>query len=360
MLDLPIGTPDSRWGRLITAEVQGDKTVVRDLVVQPGFGGDSATIDGAWRLPTMGPDPVPVGVSGDGSTIVLVAAATGGPPGRFAILHRGFPKPAQIIDLRGRFEYDAQSPTGSTLYVIEHLDAEEGGRYQVRAVDVATGQIADGVIVDKTNIDEQMAGYPLAQVRRADGFALTLYQGAEHPFIHALSSSEGWAVCIDLPGTTGDDTEAAADWGLAESPDGGSVYAVNATLGLVADVDPAQLHVRRSSTVKALVAGGIVLAKFGHQESGPTGRRVVVAPDGRTIFAAGAGGILAIDASDLKVRATYAKGNAVDALAVTPDGGTIYALIRDGRIVKLDAATGTLLASVPGDDYDRLVAVVPW
>ena len=84
--------------------------------------------------------------------------------------------------------------------MIEHLDSDEGGRYQVRAVDVATGQVADGVIVDKTNIDEQMAGYPLAQVRRPDGFALTLYQGMEHPFIHALSSIEGWAVCIDFAG----------------------------------------------------------------------------------------------------------------------------------------------------------------
>ena len=58
--------------------------------------------------------------------------------------------------------------------------------------------------------------------------------------------------------------------------------------------------------------------------------------------------------------ATFEKGTAVDALAVTPDGGTLYALLRDGHIVKLDAATGTLLGTVPGDDYDRLVAVVPW
>ena len=93
---------------------------------------------------------------------------------------------------------------------------------------------------------------------------------------------------------------AAADWGLAQAPDGWSVYAVNATLGLVGEVDPAQLRLRRSTTVKPLAAAGIVLAKFGHQVGGPTGRRVVVGPDGKTIYAAGAGGILAIDASDLR------------------------------------------------------------
>ncbi|MDP9482632.1 MAG: hypothetical protein M3P84_05345 [Chloroflexota bacterium] len=359
LFDLPSGAPNARWGRLITAEVQGDKTVVRDLVVQPGFGGETTTIAGAWRLPTIGPEPVPVGVSEDGKTIVLVSAK-GGPTSRFAVLQRGFPKPAQVIELPGRFEYDALSPDGSTLYVVQHLDAEEGGKYQVRAVNAATGQLAEGIIVDKRNIEEQMAGYPLAQVRREDGLVLTLYQGVEFAFIHALNTIEGWAVCIDLPASGLDDARAAADWGLAQAPDGRSVYAVNATLGLVADIDPAQQGLRRSVSVKPLAGSGIVLAKFGHQEGGPTGRRVVVGPDGKTIYAAGAGGILALDATTLKVTATFEKGRAIDALAVTPDGGTLFALLLDGHIVKIDAATGTRLGTVPGDGYDRLVAVVPW
>ena len=72
------------------------------------------------------------------------------------------------------------------------------------------------------------------------------------------------------------------------------------------------------------------------------------------------GGILAIDTGDLAVRGTFEKGTAVNGLAVTIDGGTLYALLQDGHIVKLDAATGERLATVPGDGYDRLVAVVPW
>ncbi len=359
-LDLPTGTPNALWGRLITAEVRGGQTVVRDLVVQPGFGGDSTTLTGAWRLPTIGPDPVPVGVSGDGNTIVLVQAKNGGPTSRFAILRRGFAKRAFIIELSGRYDYDALSPNGSTLYVVEHLEKNEGGTYQVRAVDSATGTVAEGVIADKRNINEAMAGYPLAQVRRQDGLVLTLYQGMQHPFIHALNSAEAWAVCIDLPASGLDDAAAEADWGLAQAPDGRSVYAVNATLGLVGEVDPVQLGLRRAASVKPLAGTGIVLAKFGHQAAGPTGLRVVVSPDGRSIYAAGAGGIMALDSTTLKVAATFEQGMAVDALAVTPDGGTLYALLDDGHIVKLDAASGTLLGTVPGDGYDRLVAVVPW
>ena len=45
---------------------------------------------------------------------------------------------------------------------------------------------------------------------------------------------------------------------------------------------------------------------------------------------------------------------------MTPDGGTVFALLADGHIVKLDATTGQLESTVPGNDYDRLVAVVPW
>jgi DNA-binding beta-propeller fold protein YncE len=69
---------------------------------------------------------------------------------------------------------------------------------------------------------------------------------------------------------------------------------------------------------------------------------------------------MALDSSTLKETATFEKGTAVDALAVTPDGGTLYALLHDGHIVKIDTVTGTVLGTVPGDGYDRLVAVVPW
>ena len=48
-------------------------------------------------------------------------------------------------------------------------------------------------------------------------------------------------------------------------------------------------------------------------------------------------------------------------MAVTLDGGTIYALIHaGGRIVRLDAETGRIVGEVPGGGYDRLAAVVPW
>lgn len=78
-------------------------------------------------------------------------------------------------------------------------DRTRARHYQVRSIDVATGRMDDAVVVDKANTGEEMAGRPVIQLRRADGMVLTLDRGAEHPFIHALSSRERWAICIDLP-----------------------------------------------------------------------------------------------------------------------------------------------------------------
>ncbi|MEO8437669.1 MAG: hypothetical protein ABI562_04360 [Chloroflexota bacterium] len=365
LIDLPTGIPDPIWGRLVTASVNGSTTIVRDLTVQPGFGGASQTLAGSWRLPTLGAEPMPVGISGDGRTIVLVeakgAASSGtSPTSRFAVLRRTFDAKPRMVELAGSFEYDALAPDGSVLYVVEHLPGPPDGHYQVRAIDTATGVLRDGVVVDKAQSDEAMAGWPIGQVRRPDGMVFTLYHGAEHPFIHALSSIDAWALCIDLPSTGADDAGAAMDWGLAVTRRD-ALIAVNATLGLAAEIPLSDLAVRKSVTFTPLASTAISLAKFGHQPGGPVGRRVVVSPLGSAIYAAGSGGIVRLDLADLSVSGRFLEGVAVDAMAVTPDGGAIYALVHSGgRIVQLDPASGRIVGQVPGEGYDRLVAVVPW
>jgi hypothetical protein len=374
-LDMPSGAagrPD--WGRAIVATAAGAKTIVQDLVVQPGPNGPEIAIDGAWRLPTIGYDPTPVGISADGSTAVLVepddASAEPRAVSRFAILSVvPLQGPPRIVELRGWYDYDAISANGRVLYVVEHLPGEVG-RYQVRAIDLPAGTMRDTIIADKRNLEEAMAGWPIAQLRAPDGMVFTLYRGLEHPFIHTLNTAEAWAVCIDLPAERAGDKEAALHWGLAASSDWRSLYAANAEVGLVSEVDVTELTIRRSVSVgsvadasQSLVAGApaITLAKFGHAVGGPVGRRTVVAPDGATAYAAGPDGILAIGTSDLKVRARLLDGSSVDALGLTRDGRAIFALLRDGgRIVVVDGATGVVLAQVPGDGFDRLLAVVPY
>jgi hypothetical protein len=361
---LSVGVPSETWDHVLTATPDGNSTVIQDVVVRPGSAGQRRTIPGAWRLPTVGLDPMPVGMAADGSTMALVEDREPDAPGaamsRFAILKGALDPHPRILELDGVFDFDAISPDGAAIFVVEHLPAPPDGHYQVRAVDVATGALRDGVITDKRNVNEQMSGWAIAQLRRADGLVFTLYRGGEHPFIHALDTAGGWAVCIDLPGVGNASVDAARDWGMVATLGGRSIVAANATLGLVVDIDPANLVARRETTFQPTAARGVSLVKFGDRGVGPVGRRVLATPDGTAIFAAGATGIVRIAMNDLGVTARLLEGEPVDALALMPDGSTLFALRHgDRRIVKLDAASGGILGSVPGEGFDRLVAVVP-
>jgi hypothetical protein len=367
-IQVPIGVPGEQWGDVYTATPGANSTFVQNVVIQPGYGGEGQTIDGRWVLPTIGLEPVPVGVSSDGSTIVLVeadvahgAAGVDRTRSRFAVLDaylvsRHAPR---IIELDGSFDFDALAPDGSLLYVAQQVPGSLEGRYQVRVVETATGRLRPEVIVDKRNLGEQMAGYPIDQERRGDGMVLTLYRGLEHPFIHALSSVDAWAVCIDLPSSGFEDLDAAADWGIVSA--GGGDLAINATLGIAVDIHPSELTVRRTLDFEPSATSRFRLAKFGHGDLGPVGRRVVASPDGAAVFAAGAGGIVRLEARGLAVDGHYMIGTGIDALALTPDGATLFALTRsDGRIARLDASTGEVESWVGAGGFDRLLGALPW
>jgi hypothetical protein len=217
--------------------------------------------------------------------------------------------------------------------------------------------------VDKANPDEWMAGYPLAQLRRNDGVVMTLYDGPEHPFIHALQSREAWALCIDLPVIAGTDR---TSWGLTQSADGRSVFAANGAAGVVVDVDPNEYAVRRTALAGGATAGagagaGIVLAKFGHSDVGPIGERVVVLPDSSRLLLGTSDGVELIDSMDLRKVGRVETGTTVESLGVTPDGSMAFALTRDGRIVAFDLrGSGAPYGDVAGGPYSGLLAVAPW
>ncbi len=368
--ELPVGAPDSTWGHVLTATPGDGTTIIHNLVVQPGFGGSTQEIDGRWRLPTVGLDPIPQGLSADRSTIVLVdadadhgAAGADRTTSRFAVVDArlGLSHEPRIIELTGAFDFDALSPDGNLLYVAEQVPGPLDGRYQVRAVETATGRMRDAIIVDKRNIDEQMAGWPVDQERRPDGMVMTLYRGAEYPFVHALSSVEAWAVCIDLPTRGFDDVEAADDWGIVSLGTGNSDLAINASLGIAVEIHPADLTIKRTVDFEPSAAAAFRLAKFGHGELGPAGRRVIAAPDGASVFAAGDGGVVRIGAADLDVQQRYLPATAIDSLALTPDGTTLFALTATGgRIARLDVATGEVEGWVGDGGFDHLLGAVPW
>jgi hypothetical protein len=105
----------------------------------------------------------------------------------------------KTITLHGDFSYDAISPDGGTLYLIQ-LSRRDFTKYAVRALDTRSGRLDPKPVVDATEPDEVMRGMPYARVTSPDGrFSYTLYSGGEKPFVHALDTVAKKAACIDLP-----------------------------------------------------------------------------------------------------------------------------------------------------------------
>ncbi len=85
------------------------------------------------------------------------------------------------------------------LYLIQYTHPKDPVQYQVRALDLLNGKLHPDPIVDPREPDEAMNGHPLTRATSEDGrWAYTLYEGSEHPFVHALDTVNRDARCIDL------------------------------------------------------------------------------------------------------------------------------------------------------------------
>jgi hypothetical protein len=163
----------------------------------------STTISGRFVIPAVSIDGSPGGLSADEKTLVLIQERKGfrQPETHLAILDAQSLALRDRLTLRGNFSFDAISPDGSHIYLIEYLSPRDPTKYAVRAYDLVAGSLLPEPIVDPDETADEMRGYPVTRVGSPDGrWAYTLYTGGgKHPFVHTLDTIEGRAVCIDLP-----------------------------------------------------------------------------------------------------------------------------------------------------------------
>jgi hypothetical protein len=178
------------------------RTVTRILVA--GARDDSTRqvryVDGAWALPVPVPGGDTEGLSYDGGVAVLQSTDT---PSRFVVLHVATHAKPVVVDLQrdGSFGYDALSPSGNDLYLTQYRDVTGLRVDKIRRYDLRAGQLDPTPVVDKSEGGEAMAGTPVARTRSSDGATVyTIYEGAEHPFLHMLLTQSAISFCIDLPG----------------------------------------------------------------------------------------------------------------------------------------------------------------
>jgi hypothetical protein len=220
---LGVLAPDGK-ARYVALPTRGS-TAIERVGVRGGQVTGWATLQGFWGIPA--PTAGVTGAEGltrDGRK--LFVTTPGFAPTRFAVINTRTLRVIDRFTLKGGFSYDALSPDGTTLYLIQHVDSSNFNRYVVRAYDPRSHTLAAGRIADKSQLDWVMEGAALTRATSADDrWVYTLYQRpGGYPFVHALDTVNGVAHCIGLP-WSGDQTPL---WNIRLAvQDGGTTLALH-------------------------------------------------------------------------------------------------------------------------------------
>ena len=192
------GSPD----RYVTVN-QGRTTLVERIARNGGRVRGLTRVRGNFTIPAVAYDASASGLSADGSTLVLIEPRAAFPrqATTFALLDARSLRLERTIILRGDFSFDAVSPHGRTMFLVNYTSPADPTRYSVRAYDLRVNKLLPKPVRDSAERSDAMRGAPITRLQSADGrWAYTLYDGAGGtPFVHALDTSARSAHCIDLP-----------------------------------------------------------------------------------------------------------------------------------------------------------------
>jgi hypothetical protein len=195
-------------------------------------------------VPAVAYDATPRGITPDGRKLVLIEPRRTFPRAqtRFAVIDTRSLGIRRIVGLPGDFSFDAISPDGRTMYVIRY-PSRDPQRYEVRAYDLRAGRLLPEPIVDPREPDERMSGRPVTRATGSGGrWEYTLYDGGEHPFVHALDTERGRAFCIDL------DLRGGGLWGARLELTGGGTLALVMGAKRLASIDARTFRVSDAPT----------------------------------------------------------------------------------------------------------------
>jgi len=189
----------SRDGKLrYLAMRAGGGTLVEAVTTRGGVVRRSRFLQGAFGVPLVAYDGSTGGLSRNGRRLILYSPGT---KTRFVVLDPRTLRVRDRLTLSGNFGFDALSPDGSLMYLIQLKSPPNGSgfAYDVRALDVDSGRLYPGAIVDRREPDEKMTGQPMTRVEPG-AWAYTLYsRTGKRPFVHALDTAHRRAFCVDLP-----------------------------------------------------------------------------------------------------------------------------------------------------------------
>ncbi len=128
--------------RYVTVPANGDTVVAR---VNPHSGRILASrlLGGTFTIPAVAYDGSAGGLSADGRTLVLIQPRVSFPRAQTALMVVDAQRlrALRIVRLRGDFSFDAISPRGSLVYLIEYISPTDPTSYRVRAYNLGADRL---------------------------------------------------------------------------------------------------------------------------------------------------------------------------------------------------------------------------
>jgi hypothetical protein len=340
---LPPGLLSADANHYFSAATRYDVTLVFEYDPNTSAQKISAMVPGAWTLS---------GVSANGRWLALTRVVSESEQQRWLeakrwqtdiqIVDATNGRAAHSLELDGNFDVDAISADGASLFLIQHLPAVNPDHYAIRLYDLVANQLQEDELREKGN-DEVMVGEAWGQVASPDGhWLLTLYMNTQQheSFIHTLDLLNKYPVCVDLPSGNGE-MKLLEQYALTLSPDGQTVYATNAALGVVSEVSLVPFGSKVVNTVQFTP----VPVKIG--EGAAPIARSVNSPDGKTVYFTIGNAVLAYDTIVRKVSAPFTVNSYVVGMNVSGDGKRLYVAGADETVQVFDAISGTAISFAP-------------
>ncbi len=343
---LPAGLTSLDHQLLIATQTNAGQTTVSVIDTHSGTTLRSLTLTGNYS--TAGQEFNNAVASYDGHWLALRRLDASANATTIALIDTQAGKLVKTIHLNGHFDLDAMSSDGNGLYLLQRL-TNGAGRYYVQLYQVSEGELYQGPIVDKSELnDPNMTGSAVArQVAKYGAETYTLYIDTYHniAFVHVLPLDPGFpfARCITLP--VGKSPDLLHFYTLTLSSDGQTLYAANGALGVVSEIT---LNTGGTSNIYSdqVVATDHFNPNVTSVTSADTSRMLrngaALSPDQSTLYFAGLHGIWSVKTDGLRSgHAAFHQalaGQSFTGVALSADGKTLYAVDPTSGITAFDVA----------------------
>jgi hypothetical protein len=359
--ELPAGLLSADGQSYFAATPLGEDTQLSRYDLGAGEAEPRARLSGRWMLSGISPTGAWLAVTrlpGEDEQAQWTSANTWRTD--LQILEADDGQAVHQLSLDGNFEVETISADGKSLFLVQHLPAvtpdgltrlrgqAQGANpdhYLIRLYDLSKESLVADPLRAKGS-DEVMAGWAWEGLGTPDGkWLLTLYLSTRRnvAFVHTLDLIQQFPVCIDLPSGSGDFAR-LKNYTLTLSRDGQRVYAANATLGVVAELDLSSRQITHKTFFVGRVKNDPGMDYTAHS---------VLSRDGGQLFFTDGHDAWAYDTRAREVSGPYSIEGPIHGLGLSRDGRWLFVATAQRPLRVFDVATQQELSLETGEPMGR-------